>query len=130
MKFKLGHPTLYMGPLKLKYHVFKDCICRILISQLLSTSLLQFQGLILILFFFHSLSLSVESPPAPTMAAWKVAARQVSNLARLSTPKSASSTTQVSSLIQRRSFAAGGGNLRLIHFFFLLYILNFIDKYL
>lgn len=54
------------------------------------------------------------------MAAWTVAARQVSNLARLSTPKSASSTTQVSSLIQRRSFAAGGGNLRFVQFFFLL----------
>lgn len=45
------------------------------------------------------------------MAAWTVASRQASNLARLSIPKS----TQASSLIPRRGLASGGGNFLQLH---------------
>ncbi|GMY31683.1 hypothetical protein FCV25MIE_26925 [Fagus crenata] len=41
------------------------------------------------------------------MAAWTAAARQAANLARLSSPKSASSA-QAASLIHRRGLAGGG----------------------
>ncbi|XP_024032987.1 uncharacterized protein LOC21393485 [Morus notabilis] len=41
------------------------------------------------------------------MAAWTAAARQAANLARLSTPKPAS-TAQATSLVHRRGLAGGG----------------------
>ncbi|XP_057465990.1 uncharacterized protein LOC130755584 [Actinidia eriantha] len=42
------------------------------------------------------------------MAAWTAAARQAAILARLSSPKSAASTSQAANLIQRRGLASGG----------------------
>ncbi|KAL3508622.1 hypothetical protein ACH5RR_028023 [Cinchona calisaya] len=42
------------------------------------------------------------------MAAWTAAARQAANLARLSAPRSAPTTRQAASLIQRRGLAGGG----------------------
>ncbi|XVF04101.1 hypothetical protein REPUB_Repub05bG0052800 [Reevesia pubescens] len=44
------------------------------------------------------------------MSAWITRARQVTNLARLSSPKSAYSTPQSSTLIPRRGLASGGGD--------------------
>ncbi|KAI8557753.1 hypothetical protein RHMOL_Rhmol04G0034200 [Rhododendron molle] len=44
------------------------------------------------------------------MAAWTAAARQASNLSRLSSPKSLVSGSQAANLIQRRGLAGGGGN--------------------
>lgn len=48
------------------------------------------------------------------MAAWTAATRQATNLARLSTPISAATSTQAANLIHRRALSGGGGNL---HFF-------------
>ncbi|KAK4398411.1 hypothetical protein Sango_1316600 [Sesamum angolense] len=42
------------------------------------------------------------------MAAWTAAARQAANLARLSTPRTAATSSQASLLIQRRGLAGGG----------------------
>ncbi|XP_058211027.1 uncharacterized protein LOC131323319 [Rhododendron vialii] len=42
------------------------------------------------------------------MAAWTAAARQASNLSRLSSPKSLVSGSQAANLIQRRGLAGGG----------------------
>uniref|UniRef100_A0A5B7BQ62 Uncharacterized protein n=1 Tax=Davidia involucrata TaxID=16924 RepID=A0A5B7BQ62_DAVIN len=42
------------------------------------------------------------------MAAWTAAARQAANLARLSSPKSAATTSQAANLIHRRGLAGGG----------------------
>ena len=52
------------------------------------------------------------------MAAWTGAARHAVNFARLSSPKTPS-TSQAASLIHRRGLAGGGGNLSFIPFCFL-----------
>lgn len=72
--------------------------------------------------FFEFLPTPQEFFFAKKMAAWTVAARQAFSLARLSTPKSSISTAQAS-LIQRRGFAAGGGNFCLIFLFLYIFYL-------
>ncbi|GMY31670.1 hypothetical protein FCV25MIE_26912, partial [Fagus crenata] len=49
------------------------------------------------------------------MAAWTAVARQAANLARLSSPKSAS-TVQAASLIHRRGLAGGGDHHAKVNF--------------
>lgn len=56
-----------------------------------------------------SLTLSLSLSEHWIMAAWTAAAQQAANLARFSSPKSAS-TLQTANLVRRRGLAGGGGN--------------------